>query len=168
MSEVAVKKQAAPETKEPARWLAFESPPFKGSLFGVNPFALMRQFTEEMDRTFGQVPNGGGAWLPAIEVKQEKDKLTVSAELPGIKKEDVKVNITDGMLTLEGERKQEKEEKREGYVRSERSYGKFLRSVALPEGAKTDQAAAQFKDGMLEVTIPVPEAKETGRQIPIK
>jgi HSP20 family protein len=168
MSEVAVKKQTAPEVTESARWLGFETPLFRGSLFGVNPFALMRQFTEEMDRTFGQLPNGNGAWRPAIEVKQEKDKLTVKAELPGIKKEDVKVNISDGALTLEGERKLEKEEKREGYVHSERSYGKFLRSIALPEGAKTDQAAAQFKDGVLEITIPVPEAKETGRQIPIK
>lgn len=170
MSEVAVKKQTVPETTEPARrlGLGFERPLFRGSLFGMNPFALMRQFTEDMDRVFGQVPNGGGFWRPAIEVKQERDKLIVTAELPGIKKEDVKVNIADGTLTLEGERKEEKEEKREGYVHSERSYGKFLRSVALPEGAKTDQAAAQFKDGMLEVSIPVPEAKEAGRQIPIK
>ena len=168
MSEVAVKKQTVPETTEPARWLGFETPLFRGSLFGMNPFALMRQFTEDMDRAFGQVPNGGGGWRPAIEVKQEKDKLIVKAELPGINKEDVKVNITDGTLTVEGERKQEKEEKREGYVHSERSYGKFLRSIALPEGAKTDQAAAQFKDGMLEVSIPVPEVKEAGRQIPIK
>ncbi len=168
MSEVAVKKQTVPETTEPARWLGLETPLFRGNLFGLNPFALMRQFTEDMDRTFAQVPNGNAGWRPVIEVKQEKDKLTVTAELPGIKKEDVKVNITDGTLTLEGERKQEKEEKREGYVHTERSYGKFLRSIALPEGARTDQAAAQFKDGMLEITIPVPEAKEAGRQIPIK
>jgi HSP20 family protein len=171
MSEVAVKKQLAPETTEPARWTGFEAPLFRGSLFGVNPFALMRQFTQEMDRAFGALPTGNGAngaWSPAIEVKQQEGKLAVTAELPGLKKEDVKVNVTDGALTIEGERKQEKEEKREGYYHSERSYGKFLRSIPLPEGAKIDAAAAQFKDGVLEVTIPVPEAKEAARQIPIK
>jgi HSP20 family protein len=167
MSEVAVKKQATQETAVPARWLGFEAPLFRGSLFGLNPFALMRQFTEDMDRTFGQIPNGSAAWRPAIEVKQEKDKLVVTAELPGLKKENVNLNIVEGVLTLQGERKQEKEEKREGYVHSERSYGKFLRSIALPEGAKIDQAAAQFKDGVLEITIPVVEAKPAGRQIPI-
>jgi HSP20 family protein len=146
----------------------FQAPLFRGSLFGLNPFALMRQFAEDMDRAFVQIPNGNAEWRPAIEVKQEKDKLIVTAELPGMKKEDVKVTVEDGALTLEGERKQEKEEKREGYVHTERSYGKFLRSIALPEGAKTDQASAQFKDGMLEITIPVPEAKQPGRQIPIK
>lgn len=166
MSEVAVKKQAQ-EAPPPSQW-GLDTPLSRGSLFGINPFALIRQFTEDVDRAIGQAANGGGAWRPAVEVKQEKDKLVVKAELPGIDKDNVKVNITDGTLTLEGERKQEKEEKREGYYHSERSYGKFYRSIALPEGAKTDQAAAQFKDGVLEVTVPVPEAKEAGRQIPIK
>jgi hypothetical protein len=108
MSEVAVKKQLAPETTEPARWTGFEAPLFRGSLFGVNPFALMRQFTQEMDRAFGALPTGNGAngaWSPAIEVKQQEGKLAVTAELPGLKKEDVKVNVTDGALTIEGERK---------------------------------------------------------------
>lgn len=168
MAEVAVMKQPKQERDELSRWLGFEAPLFRGSLFGVNPFALMRQFTEDMGRTFGQMSNDGAAWRPAIEVKEKEGEILVTAELPGVRKEDVKVNITDSALTLEGERKHEKEEKREGYYHSERSYGKFLRSIPLPEGAKADQAAAQFKDGVLEITIPVSKSKEKSQQVPIK
>ena len=168
MAEAAVAKQPKQERDEPTRWLGLETPLFRGSLFGVNPFALMRQFTDEMDRAFGQISNGGAEWRPAIEVEEKEGKLLVTAELPGVKKEDVKVNVTDNTLTLEGERKHEKEEKREGYYHSERSYGKFLRSIPLPEGAKIDQTAAQFKDGVLEITVPVPAAKEKAKQIPVK
>jgi len=128
----------------------------------------MRQFTEDMDRTFGGTTSGRGEWRPAIEVKQKNGDLLVTAELPGVRKEDVRVNVTDNILTLEGERKQEKEEKREGYYHSERSYGKFFRSIPLPEGAKTEQTAAQFKDGVLEITVPIPEVKEKSQQIPVK
>jgi HSP20 family protein len=168
MAEITVTKQPKRERDEISRSLGFEAPLFRGSLFGLNPFALMRQFTEDMDRTFGQLPNGGARWRPAIEVKENEGKLVVCAELPGVKKEDVKVNITDNALTLEGERKEEKEEKREGYYHCERSYGKFFRSIPLPEGARTEQAAAQFKDGVLEISVPIPEVKETSQQIPIK
>jgi HSP20 family protein len=168
MAEVAVTKQRKPATDEMSRWLGFETPLFRGSLFGVNPFALMRQFAEDMDRTFGQLPGSAAQWRPAIEVKEKDGKLVVNAELPGVKKEDVKVNVTDRALTVEGERKEEKEEEREGYYHSERSYGKFVRSIPLPEGAKTEQASAQFKDGVLEITIPIPEVKEKSQQIPIK
>ena len=168
MAEVAVTKQPKQERTEADRWLGLEAPLFRGSLFNVNPFALMRLFTEDMDRTFGQAPNGGTTWTPAIEVKRKNGNLLVTAEIPGVKKEDVKVTVTGETLTLEGERKQEKEEKREGYYHSERSYGKFLRSIPLPEGAKTGEAAAQFKDGVLEISVPVTEAKETSQQVPIK
>jgi HSP20 family protein len=164
MAEAAVAKK--PEKDEIARWLGFEMPLLRGSMFGVNPFALMRQFTEDMDRMFGH-PNGG-AWVPAIEVKQAEGKFIVTADLPGLKKEDVKVNVTGNALTLEGERKEEKEEKREGYYHSERKYGKFYRSIPLPEGAKIDNVAAHFKDGVLEITVPVSEPKETRQQVPIK
>lgn len=167
MAEVAVTKRPTP-ADEVSRWLGFETPLFRGSLFGLNPFALMRQFAEEMDRAFNQAPNGAAAWRPAIEVKEKEGKLIVRAELPGVKKEDVKVNVTDDMLTLEGERKEEKEEKREGYYHSERCYGKFFRSIPLPEGAQTDQAAAQFKDGVLEITVPIPATKHKSQRIPIQ
>ncbi len=168
MAEVSVTKQPKQERTELSRW--FETPLFRGSLFSMNPFAIMKQFAEDMDRMWGQVPRatGDGAWSPAIEVKEKEGKLLVTAELPGLKKEDVKVHIDGDTLVVEGERKQEKEEKREGYYHSERSYGKFYRSILLPEGAKTDQTGAQFNNGVLEVTVPIPEAKAARKEIPVQ
>lgn len=171
MAEVNVAKQSKPE-KGMSRGTPFEAPFFRGNLFNMSPFALMRQFTDDLDQWFGRgygPPGGMEAWRPTVEIREKEGKLCVMAELPGLKPEDIKVNVTDGVLTLEGERKQEREEKREGYFHSERSYGKFVRSVPLPEGAQVEQAAAQFKDGMLEITVPVPEKrKPAGKQIPIQ
>ena len=145
-------------------------PLMRGSLFGVNPFALMRQFTDDMDRTFGRpsIASNGGAWCPAVEVKEKDGKLCVTAELPGLKKEDVKVTVSGDTLSLEGERKQEKEEKREGYYHSERSYGKFYRAIPLPDGASADQAVAQFNNGILEISVPIAEQKLKAKEIPIQ
>ena len=170
MAEVSAVKQQKQEPT-PAIWRAFDTPFFRGGVFGVNPFALMRQFTEDMDRVFVQTPrvfSNGAEWSPAIEVKVKEGKLYVTAEIPGVKMEDVKVHIDGDMLVVEGERKQDKEEKRDGYYHSERSYGKFYRSVQLPDGAKTDQTTAQFNNGVLEVSVPVPEAKSTTKQIPVQ
>lgn len=141
-----------------------------GDLFGVNPFALMREFTKEMDRAFSASPGGElrlQVWMPAIEVKEANGNLVVTAELPGIKTEDVKVEVTDEALTIEGERKEEKKEEKEGLYRSERSYGRFYRSIPLPEGAKTDQVKAEMNHGILEIKVPVAEAKPKSRQIPV-
>lgn len=170
MAEVSIAKQ---EQRDPiTRWLDAEMPLVRGSLFGVNPFALMRH-AEDMDRTFGSsgaraVAGNGAAWCPAVEVKEKDGKLLVTAELPGLKKEDVKVTVTEGTLVLEGERKQEKEEKREGYYHSERSYGKFYRSIPLPDGAKIDQTAAQVNSGVLEITVPLAEKKQKSLQIAVQ
>jgi len=171
MAEVNVVKQTKQEAPAIGRQPLFDMPLFRGSLFSMNPFALMRQFTEEMDRFWTQAPKAVGegiAWSPALEVKEKDGKLIVTAELPGLKNEDIKVHIDGNMLIVEGERKQEKEEKREGYYHSERSYGKFYRSIALPEGAKVDQTAANFANGVLEVSVPVPQAKATRKEIPIQ
>lgn len=170
MAEVPVtqSKQVKPEL---SRVLGFETPLFRGTLFTVNPFALMRQFTDEMDRIFGQAPRATGEealWAPTIEVKEKDGKLFVTAELPGVKNEDIKVHIDGDSLIVEGERKQEKEEKGEGYYRSERSYGSFYRAIPLPEGVKGDQATAQFNNGVLQVTVPIPEAKAKRQDIPIQ
>jgi HSP20 family protein len=120
---------------------------------------------------FSQTPRAAGegaAWTPTIEVMEKEGKLLVTAELPGVKKEDVKVHIDGDTLVVEGERKQEKEEKREGYYHSERSYGTFYRSIPLPEGAKADQTAAQFNNGVLEVSVPIPEVKAKRQDVPIQ
>ena len=170
MAEVPVVKQPKQEQPELIRWRGLERPLFRGSLFNMNPFALMRQFTEDMDKAFAQAPRGiaQGAWSPAIEVKEKEGELLVTAELPGMKKEDVKVHIDGDTLVVEGEKKEEKEEKREGYYHSERSYGKFYRSILLPEGAKVDQINAQFNNGMLEVSVPMAEAKPKSKEIPVQ
>lgn len=169
MPEITVAKNPKAEKAELSPWPRFDSP-FRGNLFAVNPFALMRQFTEEMDRVFGPTPRMGEAsvWSPTVEVKEKEGKLLVTAELPGLKKEDVKVHIEGDALIVEGERKQETEEKREGYYRSERSYGKFYRALPLPEGAKVGQAGAQFNNGVLEVTIPLAEIKAKSQEVEIQ
>jgi HSP20 family protein len=97
------------------------------------------------------------------DVHEREDKFCVRVDLPGLMKEDVKVEVTHDELTIEGERKLEKSEKKEGFYRSERSYGSFLRSIPIPEYVKAENATATFKNGVLEIempTLPVPEAKK--------
>jgi len=107
------------------------------------------------------------AWRPAVDVKREKGMMSVHAELPGLKKEDVKVTITGDLLEIEGERKLETEEKRNGYVHSERNYGKFYRAIELPERAVAEKATAEFVDGVLEIAIPIPEVNRVTKEIPV-
>lgn len=147
----------------------FPNFPF-GSLLGANPFGLMKRFTEEMDRAFSNftAPQEFDLWAPPLEVTHKDGNLVVIAELPGVPKEEVKVEVIEDALVIEGERKLVKEKKEEGFFRSERHYGKFYRSIALPKGAKADQIKAELNNGILEVTIPVPEMKPALRQIPIK
>jgi HSP20 family protein len=106
--------------------------------------------------------------MPQIEVLQTNGDLMVKAELPGLTKEDVKVELTDKALTISGERKEEKEEKREGFYRTERNYGRFFRQIPLPEGVKTDEANAVFRNGVLEVTVPVTQSEPNARKLEIK
>jgi HSP20 family protein len=167
-SEIKVKKAPEKETSALAHWPEFDTPFFRGNFFEMNPISLIRRFTQEMDR-FYHAPGGvAGIWSPTIEVKEEGGKFKVTAELPGVKSEDVKVQVTGEAVILEGERKSEKEEKREGFYHSERSYGRFYRSIPLPKGADTDKALAEYKDGVLEINIPVPESKTKTREIPVK
>jgi HSP20 family protein len=107
-------------------------------------------------------------WAPEIDVFQRGSDLVVRADLPGLKKDDIKVDVTEDSLTIQGERKSEIEEEREGVYRSERSYGSFSRVIPLPEGTITDQAKASFENGVLEVTMPAPpEQVRRGRRVDI-
>lgn len=138
--------------------------------FSSGPWPLMRRFNDEMDRWFGGSRETAETqvWSPNIEVREKDNNLIVCADLPGMNKDDVKVEVTDEGLAIQGERRQEHEEKREGYYRSERSYGSFYRVIPLPEGTNPEQAKANFKDGVLEITMPIPEAARRRGQIPIE
>ena len=134
-----------------------------------NPFLFMRRLSEEMDRAFGFKPGFLGmtepyvsGWSPQIEIFEQANKFFVRADLPGLAKENVKVQVTHDELTIEGERKIEKEETKEAFYRTERNYGAFYRRIPLPDYVKAEAARATFKNGVLEVeipTIPVPEVK---------
>jgi HSP20 family protein len=145
----------------------------------LSPFAsIFNRWNDEMDRLFDDfgMPFGRnrsmarqqGEWLPQIEVTERGNDLVVRADLPGIKKEDVHIDISDNVLTIQGERRQEHQEERGGWRRSERSYGTFYRTIPLPEGAITDNAKAAFKDGVLEITVPAPPREVSrGRRLEI-
>ena len=169
MTEVKVTKEPKTEYTGLAPWFGLEAPLIRRGFFGVNPFALMKHFTEEADRMFGYKTATAPteAWRPAIEVKEDKGNLFVTAELPGVNCEDVKVHFTGDALIVEGERKYEKEEKGEGYFHTERSYGRFYRTIPVPEGANAEKATAQFNNGVLNVVIPIPEILPKMREIPV-
>jgi HSP20 family protein len=106
-------------------------------------------------------------WTPDLEVFEAGNELVVRADVPGLKREDIKVEITDFELTIAGERKVEKEENEKGVYRSERSYGTFFRAIALPDGAKADLAKATVKDGVLEVKMPLARIESARRRLDI-
>jgi len=177
MPEVDVKKQSHDQQQrrgELERRGAYPSlfSMHPGEFFNTNPFSLMRRFTDEMDRLF---ESGGwrkgreevAPWAPAVEVNERDGKLEVTVDLPGIKENDVKVEVSDEGLAIRGERKREHEEKGEGYYRSERSYGQFYRLIPLPETAQLDQARAEFHNGELRISIPAPARQRNSREIPI-
>ena len=101
-----------------------------------------------------------GNWRPVVDIYENEDTVVVKAELPGVEKEDLKVDLKDGVLTLSGERSHEKEVKEENYYRKERAFGSFHRSFRVPEGIDPDKINAEFKDGVLKVEIPKPEEKK--------
>lgn len=153
-----------------------------------SPLTVFDRFADEVERVFDDFGVGRGwfgprwgrswsaaplrassaAWIPEIEVHQRNNDLVVRADLPGLKKQDVSVEVTDHDLTISGERRQEQQTERDGIYRSERTYGSFCRTIPLPEGAITDQAKASFHDGVLEVTLPAPPQLTRGRRLEIK
>ena len=146
--------------------------------WGGSPFRMLDRFADEMDRMlddFGIARRWGGplgretsaaAWAPDVDVFQKNNELTIRVDLPGLKKDEISVEITDNAVTIQGERKRQHEEEKEGFYRSERSYGSFDRTIPLPEGAITEQAKANFRDGVLEITMPAPPATK-GRRLEI-
>jgi HSP20 family protein len=137
-----------------------------------DPLMMLRKMTTEFERMFEEPawpvrwpffavrPFEATAWSPWIDVFEKDNRLVARLDLPGVKKENLKVEVTDGMLTISGERKNETEEKTEKYYRREREYGNFYRTVPLPEGVKFEEVKAMFADGTLEVSIPLPAKVE--------
>lgn len=127
-----------------------------------DPFKELEDVSNRLNRIFGQPPartEPGNEmlsmpdWAPSVDISETDTAYLVKAEIPGVKKEDVKVTIQDGMLTIQGERKQEKEEKGKKFHRIERCYGSFMRSFRVPDDADEGKVKAEFKDGMLNVTL---------------
>ena len=108
-------------------------------------------------------------YAPQVETFRRGAKLIVRADLPGLSKDDVEVDVENGMLTISGERSDEREDSRDDFHRSERSYGQFLRTVPLPEGVSGDQCEATFKDRVLEVSLEAPKQQaRKPKQIPVR
>jgi HSP20 family protein len=163
--------------------------PFQGP---GHPSRVLDLFAEDMQRIFDNfglgrssfAPRIGRSWLtsrgrgasatdwdvwtPDIDVFQRNHELIVRADLPGLRREDIQVDVTDDAITIHGERHHETEQERRDVYRSERGHGSFSRVIPLPEGSMTDQAKATFKDGVLEITMPAPPEQVTrGRKLEI-
>lgn len=143
--------------------------------FGMEfPFPMFGRLSRELDTLFGRFgrePFFLGAaeapWQPEVEMLERGNELIVRADVPGLKKDEITVEVTENELVLKGERKHEKEEKAEGYYRAERSYGSFFRALPLPEGVKIDQAKASIHEGVLEVTMPLAKIATAKRRLEI-
>jgi HSP20 family protein len=147
-----------------------------GEFFTMSPITLMRRFTEDIDRAFGlrSGSNRGDfselqdiSWIPPVEVRQSGNNLVIHADLPGLSENDVKVEATDEGLVIQGERRREHTSEEGGWRHSERVYGRFYRLIPLPESAKLEETKANFRNGVLEVVVPVPELERKHKQIPV-
>lgn len=148
--------------------------PYSSSGAWLDPLSQFRRLSEQMDRWFDTMgmgrtnnrmssanenswmQNAQNMWAPELETFLRDDQFVVRMDLPGVNKEDVNVEVTDDAIVIHGERQQAHQEERDGFYRSERSYGRFYREVQLPEGAQPDSAKANYRDGVLEITVTAP------------
>jgi HSP20 family protein len=148
-------------------------------LLFASPFSLMRMLNEEMARMFtdsgagrgSQASSGAGevaTWSPRVEAFERDGQLVVRADLPGMSKDDVDVEIADDALIIRGERRQEHEEHRDGFSVCEVTHGSFYRRIPLPEGVNTQNAAATFRDGVLEIKMQVPQREASSRRLEVQ
>ena len=128
-------------------------------------------FSQDVNRLFNTLfdlsDSGAQRWVPAMDLMEADDHFVLRADLPGLSEDDVSIEIQDNTLTISGERKAEHEEKQRGWYRVERSFGRFSRSLILPEGVDPEAVAAEFDKGVLEVRIPKPEERKP-RRVAIK
>jgi HSP20 family protein len=171
-TKLPVKNEKSERPSAPAEWRPFESlrrevdrlfddfaprgwrSPFGRATFDVEPF-----WRGEL--SWGKVP--------AVDVAEKENAYEITAELPGMDEKNIEVKFSDGMLTIKGEKKEEKEEKKKDYYMSERRYGTFQRTLAVPDGVDADKIEANFKNGVLTVTLPKsPEAQKRQKTIAVK
>jgi HSP20 family protein len=138
-----------------------------------DPFHMLRRemnrLFEDFSRGFDIAPFEDTEWMPQIDISETDKELQVSAELPGLDEKDIDVTINKDMLTIRGEKKEEKEEGDRNYHRVERSYGTFVRQIALPADVQSDKADAKFSKGVLKITLPKSEQTEKGtKKIDVK
>ena len=164
--------QSASSQPSPSSSLAPSQSPTPASRGRYDPFSMFSEMENMMDRMFGgrwpfltsrqmrRLPQSAGGWTPHVDMYQEGNDIVVKAELPGISKDNIDVQIEDGDLVIKGERTSENETNEENYYRMERSFGTFYRRLPLPEGVQPDQVSATFKDGVLDVRVPKPTAGE--------
>lgn len=161
VSNTPVKAETTPVKRTIPTWeSAFGFPIFRG---------LSREFDAIFDRFKMEKPffESTEMWNPEMEVETKGNEFKVMLDVPGLKKEEVTVEVGEGHLILRGERKHETEEKKEGYFKTERTYGSFYRAVPLPEGVKPEEAKAAMTDGVLTITMPMAMVTSTNRKIEI-
>jgi HSP20 family molecular chaperone IbpA len=158
-------KLAKTGTMLPKQSLTFE---------GAFGFPLFQRLSRELDdlfNTFGVERQFTGPvntmWTPEVEMFTKNNELVVRADVPGLKKEDITIELTEEAMVLKGERKQEREEKREGYYQTERFYGSFYRALPLPGGVKIENAKAVVHDGVLEITVPMEKVEAKARKLEV-
>ncbi|NGZ96540.1 MAG: heat-shock protein Hsp20 [Nitrospira sp. WS110] len=136
------------------------------SLVRWDPFRELEEVSDRLNRMFARpatrAANGKETmivadWTPSVDISETDGEYQIKAEIPDVKKEDVKVTLEDGVLTIQGERKHEKEEKGKKYHRIERSYGSFVRTFSLPDVIDEEKVKAEFKEGVLNLTLPKSE-----------
>jgi HSP20 family protein len=145
------------------------------SIIRWSPLRGMSSLQEEMNRVFdeffGRVPlrveKEEGIWAPSVDVSENNNAITINAEIPGMSKDDIKINIQDNTITLKGEKIQEKEEKDANYHRVERNYGAFVRSFTLPTPVQSDKVKASYKNGVLKIVLSKSEEVKP-KEIPIE
>jgi HSP20 family protein len=176
-TEQAQGQRGLQRSSQQSRQLSRRHDPFDA--FWSAPFSMMRRFQEDVDRLFGGFGTGrgwmspfgereGSDWTPAVDAFQRGNEFVVRADVPGLSRDDLTVEIGDDAVTIRGERKYDHEEEQEGVFRSERAYGSFYRVVPLPEGAVPESAKANFSDGVLEVVVQAPSQEvRRGRRIEI-
>jgi HSP20 family protein len=139
----------------------------------LTPFRDFERMRREMDRLwdsfFETGPRAGeaGEWIPSLDMAETKNELIIKAEVPGIDPKDIDISLSDGLLTIKGEKKQEREEKEEDYHLTERTFGTFARAIQLPTEVQSDKIEATYKDGVLRITLPKSEEAKR-KQIKIK